>query len=192
MLLFEIIQIVITILALGFIFSGMIKSPKLESDPLEQYGYGKSRWHDLLNWENIKFAMMITAPAVILHELGHKFSAMGYGLEAVYHMSYFGLALGVILRLVGFGFIFFIPGYVAISGAATPLAHSVIAFAGPGINLALFLISWFILEKDYFPQHAKAFYLSKQINLWLFILNMLPIPGIDGYSVYTGLFQTFF
>jgi len=35
-------------------------------------------------------------------------------------------------------------------------------------------------------------YFTKYINGFLFIVNMLPIPGLDGFWVYTGLVSAFF
>ena len=37
-----------------------------------------------------------------------------------------------------------------------------------------------------------ALHLTKIINLWLFIFNMLPIPPLDGSKVFYHLFQTIF
>ena len=184
--LWEIIQIIITILALGFIFSGHFKKPKTSLEELMSAYKGK------FNWIDIKYAALITAPAVILHELSHKFVALGYGFDATYAMSLWGLSLGVILRLFGSSFIFFIPGYVAISGYGTQLQFALIAVAGPLTNLALFGISSWLLNSNKYPKYAHAFALSKIINFWLFVFNMLPIPGFDGFKVYSGLFKYFF
>jgi len=48
-----------------------------------------------LSWKDFKFAIIITAPAVILHELAHKFVAMAMGLTATFHAWYTGLGIGV-------------------------------------------------------------------------------------------------
>jgi Zn-dependent protease len=31
--------------------------------------------------------------------------------------------------------------------------------------------------------------LTRNINLFLFIFNMIPIPGFDGFTVFTGLWK---
>ncbi len=177
----EILEIIITILALGYIFSIFIKREKSYEDELFS-----NRFFD---WEDIKYSAIITAPAIILHELGHKFVALGLGYQAIYHMSTFGLTIGIFLRLIGSGFLFFIPGYVSVSALTTPLEMSMIAFAGPLINLILFLTTTILLKYNLYPKYTRALLLTKQINLWLFILNMIPFPGFDGYKVFYGLFK---
>ena len=180
--LWEIVSIIITIFAIGYILSGFIKKPVKNS--IEYIP--KSR---IFNWEDVKYAAMITAPAVILHELAHKFTALSYGYPAYYQMIWWGLGIGIVLRLVGSRFIFFIPGAVFIAPAVInfPMTYAVIAFAGPAVNLSLFIASWYLLKINAFPKWTHALYISKLINLWLFIFNMLPIPPLDGSKVYYGL-----
>jgi len=176
----EVIHIVLTVLALGYIFSGWIRKPK---HPLEMMG--ESRFFD---WENVKFAAMVAAPAVVLHELGHKFVAVAYGYSAHYVMSTFGMAIGVVLRLVNAPFLFFLPGYVTVPGVTDPVTLATIAFAGPLVNLILFGASWALLNSNKYHKYNHMFYISKQINLLLFVFNMLPLWGLDGSKVYRGLF----
>lgn len=148
------------------------------------------------NWRALWFACLVTAPALILHELSHKFVAMSFGLDATFHAAYLFLGIGVLLRLAHSPFIFFVPAYVAIGCARlpciiSPLDSAIIAFAGPAINLALFVISWAVLKYHKIRKRQWfAFWLiTKRINLLLFILNMLPLPGFDGWKVYSGLLQ---
>jgi Zn-dependent protease len=180
----ELIQIAITVLAIGFIFAGFIKKPRTHYDLEEMFG--GNRFRKFFNWEDIKFSTYIVAPAIILHELGHKFAGLALGYSSYYEMSSFGLGLGVFLRLVGSRFLFFLPGYVVIVGA-TKLDMALIAFAGPLVNLILLGVSWAMLESGKFRKHARALWISKQINLWLFIFNMIPIPPLDGSKVLAGL-----
>jgi len=180
----EIVELIITVLALGYIFSGMIRKPKGVADMMFE-----NRFFD---WENIKYSMAVVAPAVIIHELGHKFIAVALGYSATYHMVSWGLGLGVILRLIGSSFIFFIPGYVAIAGiAGITKEFSYIALAGPLVNLTLFFISWGVLRANIYTKLRRAFYISKQINLWLFGLNMIPIAMFDGAKVLKGFWQLY-
>jgi len=180
----EIVEIAVTILAVGYIFSGFLKKPRYEFE----LDYDK-RFFD---WEDIKYSALITAPAVIFHELAHKFVALSFGYQAVYHASYFGLALGAFLRMMSSSFIFFIPGYVSILGNGSPGTFGLVALAGPLTNLALFGLAHYALEKDLFPKYGRILFLTKKINMWLFIFNMLPIPGFDGFKVYSGFAQTIF
>lgn len=182
--LWEIAQIIITILAVGYIFSGIIRKPK---HPLE--AIFENKWFD---WENVKYAALATAPAVIFHEFAHKFLALGFGYQAIYQASWFGLAIGIFLRLASPGFIFFIPGYVSVSGIGSAFNFGLVALVGPLINLAMFAFAWVALRRNWWPKWHRVLHLTKIINLWLFIFNMLPIPGLDGFKFYYGIWSLFF
>ncbi len=179
----EIIDLVVTVFALGYIFSGFIRKP---TDPLR--AVLKSRY---FNWEDVKYSAIIVAPAVILHELGHKFVGMAMGYVSTFHASYFGLGIGAFLRIVGSPFLFFIPGYVSVPAVSTPIHLAWIAVAGPLVNLALYFISWGLLNSDKYPKYNRAFWLSKQINLLLFAFNMIPFGFFDGAKVIKGSWQLY-
>ena len=180
----ELIDIVIMTLAVGYIFMDFFRLRN------EHPGFDARR---------LWLACLVTAPALIAHELAHKFTAIAMGFQAVFHAAYFWLGFGIVLKLVHAPLIFFVPGYVSIecvTGACTipPLTSSLIAFAGPALNGALYLISWLVLRQRLTRSRRWLlfWFLTKRINGLLFILNMLPIPGFDGFTVYRGLFQTFF
>ena len=188
----EIIDLIIMTIFVGYIFSDIIPVRRENYDPLVHY---KKRF----DFEGLKLAVMATAPAIIVHELAHKFVALGFGLNAVFYAFYretFTLFLGiltVISKLTGFGFMFFIPGFVSISGNGTNLQFAVTALAGPLVNLILWLGSMFLLKKKlYIKKHYLLLILTQRINMFLFIFNMLPIPGFDGYNFYIHLINAFF
>ena len=183
----EIFDMVVMTLIVGYIFSGLFKKPVQEDyDPLKQIKQGFFS-------DDFKFAVLVAAPAIIFHELGHKFVALSFGLEAVFQAAWFFLMLALLMKLMNFGFIFIVPAYVSIIGRATPLESSLIAFAGPFINLALWLFAAFALKKRLFAnKYNVALLLTSKINMFLFIFNMLPIPGFDGNAVFRGLVQAFF
>jgi len=183
----EIFDMLIMTAVVGYIFTGMFKRPVSEDyEPLTQFKAG-------FDIEDFKFAVLVTAPAIILHELGHKFVALGFGLEAQFQAAWFFLGLGLLLKIMNFGFIFFVPAYVSILGRGTPLEFSLISFAGPAINLVLWLGSMAAVKYNLLPKkYNPALLLTSKINMLLFIFNMLPIPGFDGSKVFTGLIQTFF
>jgi len=185
--LWEVVQIAITIAALGFIFSGTFRAPKTESE-IDLYTE-KPNWFSQFNLEDLKYAAMIAAPAVIFHELGHKFLALSYGFTAIYNASFWGLGLGIVMRLFSPGLLFFIPGYVSMSGIGSTFDFGLVALMGPIINLIIFGICTLALNQGWAPKYDRIFYLSKQINLWLLIFNMLPIPGMDGFQFYRGLYS---
>lgn len=182
----EIFDIVVMVAVVGYIFKDLFKRPVEENyNPLTHFKAG-------FDFEDFKFAALITAPAIIFHELGHKFVALSFGLEAQFQAAWFFLGLALLLKLMNFGFIFIVPAYVSILGRATPLEFGLIAFAGPFVNLILWLFAAFAVKKNLFSKkYDTALLLTSKINMFLFIFNMLPIPGFDGSKVFTGLAQAF-
>ena len=141
-------------------------------------------------WKEFQFAALIAAPGIILHELGHKFIAIGFGYSASFFIWPFGLFLGAFLKIIGSPFVLIAPGYVGLSSVSNDLHYRLIAFAGPLINLIIFGICWFILKKYGTKLNFKnlaLISLTKKINGVLFIFNMLPIPPLDGSKVLFGL-----
>ncbi|MBI2673490.1 M50 family metallopeptidase [Candidatus Woesearchaeota archaeon] len=178
----EILDLIVMTLALGYIFSGFLKQRTIES-----YLNPASIWGD------IKLSMLITAPGVVLHELGHKFVALLLGLKAEFFASYFGLGLGVVLKLIQSPLLVFVPGFVQVS-ASTPLQGAITAFAGPLVNLILWIVGFYILKykKRMSTKEMMGWFLMKKINMILFLFNMIPLPPFDGFQVFLGLFRTLF
>jgi Zn-dependent protease len=200
---FEILDIIIMTLVMGFLFMSTLKPIKKTEDVLDKYLKGSSRMFD---WHALWFAALVTAPAIILHEFGHKIVALSFGLTSTFHSAcstsnllpgsppffdfYCGLMIiSIILKIINFGFIFFIPALVQTSGSATVLQHVLIAAAGPFVNLLLFLTAWLILKyhKSLAPKTAHFLTLTKNINIFLLIFNIIPIPGFDGFNIFSGL-----
>ena len=190
----ELFDIVLMTLLLGFLFSDVFRPPaprKASQDPVAHYLQPRRN-----KLREFWFSVLAIAPAVILHELAHKFVAIHFGLQATFHAFYansttlFLGVLAIIAKLSGFGFVFLVPGYVQILGSATPLQHAAIAFAGPAVHGLFWLGSLLALKfgKNFSRQTVQLLAVMKYVNGFLFILNMLPIPGIDGFSVYSGLF----
>lgn len=187
----EIIDLILMTVFVGYIFSDMIPVRRENYDPLLHYKRG-------FDFERLKFAILATAPAIILHELAHKFVAISFGLNAVFYAFYrssFTLMLGIftiISKLTGFGFMFFVPGFVSIGGNGTHLQFALTAFAGPFVNLILWLGSLYLLKnRKYKKKYYLLLLLTSRINMFLFIFNMLPIPGFDGYKVFVELIRAF-
>ena len=182
----ELIDIVLMTAVVGFIFMDIFKKPREDYDPLLHYTAG-------FDWNNFLFACLIVAPAIILHELAHKFVAISFGLQATFQAAYLFLGIGLVMKLMRFGFIFFVPAYVSIFGRAAPIEFSIIALAGPLMNLLLWLLTAFMLKKKLFKKkYSAALFLTSKVNMFLFIFNMLPIPGFDGYKFFTGLLSFIF
>tara|TARA_Y100000034_G_scaffold20219_2_gene23047 strand:+ start:11596 stop:12198 length:603 start_codon:yes stop_codon:yes gene_type:complete len=192
----ELLDIVIISLAIGYIFKDFIKvkhHAKYHEDPIKFYQQN-------VKLSNFKMAVMITAPTIILHELGHKFMAISFGMIAQLKAAYGFLGLGVLLKLLNFGFIFFVPAYVSWGCPSqecvlvlqqNPWIGSLIAFAGPLLNGILWLICYFAIKSSYIkPKYKPMIGLTKRINGFLFVFNLLPIPMFDGWHVVSGLVRS--
>ncbi len=179
----EIIELVITSFILGFIFMGLF--PRRHKTVYDMMHPKKFRWDDL--W----FAVMIAAPAVVLHELAHKFVAMAYGFAATFHMFPLGLGVGLLLRLFNSPFLIIAPGYVSIGqeAFANDFAYRLIAFAGPLTNLVIWFgafIAIKLYKEKLSRNHLAILLLTRNINLLLFVFNMLPFGPLDGAKVFFG------
>src|SRR3989344_5357070 len=162
----EVIYLLITTLVIGYIFSGF-------TTKFRGIDYFRK-----FNLSDFKLSILVAAPGIILHELSHKFVAMFFGLTAQFQIFTFGLILGTILKFFNSPLIILAPGYVGIGGNTTELTMTLIAFAGPLINLILWISAHYVL--------------TKEVNKWLFIFNMLPIPPLDGSKVWFGLYHLIF
>jgi Zn-dependent protease len=174
----EIFDLVITVFAIGYIFRNYLRTPVTEFTSLAD---GR---RDIIN------AALVVAPAIILHEFGHKFVAMAFGFTATYRAAYEWLMVGGILSYLKFPFIFFVPAYVSIIGAGPAWQFALISITGPLINLALFGISWVVTKYELVKGNKYLyFYVFKQINKWLFLFNLIPLPGTDGYNFINALLR---
>ena len=196
----EVFDAVFMSLILGFVFGdflGRFAPRRRGRGYYSRFNLGLpySYSHYGFDLEGFKFAVMLVAPAIILHELAHKFVALSFGMQATFYAAYFWLFLALLLKAIKAPFIFFVPAFVSITGSGTYLQYSMIAVAGPLMNLLLYLISNFMARKLLVSgrkQELPFWLLSAKINLFLFIFNMLPIPGFDGFKFYYGLLRAIF
>ena len=193
----EILDVAIMAIAVAYIFEGMFgrSASHTESyrgadnyDPLKHYP--RRKWFD---FERLKLSLYAIAPSVVLHELLHKIVAVSLGVKATFFASYGGLFLGMVLKLVGSGIIFFVPGYVSIA-PTIPFNSALIAFAGPFANLLLWFGSWYALKyksHNLSSRWQNVLVISKRVNLFLFFFNMIPLPPFDGGHVLFSLIEMF-
>ncbi len=177
----EIFNLIVLMFTMGYIFLGYVRDPN-------------SKYLDKLSRKDFLFSLLVSAPGVILHELAHKFVAIAFGLTASFFVFWWGLGIAIFLKLIHSPFIIIAPGYVGISGTATELQSILTSFAGPLVNIILFFVATLILNnaKRLTRRQAVTLYLTKKINLFLFIFNMLPIPPLDGSKVLFGIFRIIF
>ncbi|MBI2110648.1 M50 family metallopeptidase [Candidatus Woesearchaeota archaeon] len=175
----EILNLAIMTLVIGYIFSGSVPLQKRRSPFLVKKKF--------FEWERVKIAMLVTAPGVVFHELAHKFAAILYGYSATFQIFPLGLGIGLVLKLVNSPFLFVAPGYVQIPAVADAMAYRLIAFAGPAVNLVLWLGSWFLLKtRNLKKKWFLIAHLTKNINMILFFFNMIPFGFFDGAKVVFG------
>ncbi len=148
--------------------------------------------------------------AITLHEVAHGWAARHYGdhtaaimgrlsLNPIRHIDVFGTILvpAVLIILVGFGFGWAKPVPVNFNQLRNPKRDMIwVAAAGPAANLVMAL-AWAMIMKIglLLPGQsewvATPLILAGQagiiINLVLFLLNLLPVPPLDGGRILTGL-----
>lgn len=161
----------------------------------------------------IQYAAVAALPllfAITVHEVAHGWVALRFGdrtaqmlgrltLNPVKHIDPIGTILvpGALLMLGGFIFGWAKPVPVDWRNLHNPKRDmAIVAAAGPLANLAM-AIGWAIIAKiglmlaSSFPWASVPMILMGKIgiflNLVLMVLNLLPIPPLDGGRVLTGL-----
>lgn len=161
----------------------------------------------------IQYAAVAALPllfAITVHEVAHGWVALRFGdrtaqmlgrltLNPIKHIDPIGTILvpGALLMLGGFIFGWAKPVPVDYRNLQNPKRDmAIVAAAGPLANLAM-AIGWAIIAKiglilaTTFPWASVPMILMGKIgiflNLVLMVLNLLPIPPLDGGRVLTGL-----
>jgi Zn-dependent protease len=127
--------------------------------------------------------LVVVGTAFVLHELGHKFTAIRLGYYAEYRAWIWGLVLALLLAMTS-PFVFAAPGAVYILGAPNRRDNGIISLAGPLTNLIVAVLS--IMFLFLFPMNsavATYAYAVAYVNTFLGLFNMLPIYPLDGSKV---------
>lgn len=136
--------------------------------------------------------------SVIFHEFAHAFLAWRGGDRSVVQRGYLTLDPRRYTHpILSFGLplLFILLGGIGLPGGAVLLNRSVlsdgrasiVALAGPATNLvlgsaALALVSFDVIDASSQPYLASAIGFFGFLQIAVFVINMLPIPGFDGYA----------
>ena len=150
------------------------------------------------------FQIAILIISVMIHEISHGYMALLWGdrtaqyegrltLNPVKHIDIFGsIVIPLLMVLSHTGFIF---------GWAKPVPYNpynlrkrnisepLVAFAGPLSNIivALVLSIFLHISSSILPQAMGVLLVySVLINITLAIFNLMPVPGFDGYKIYSA------
>ena len=152
-----------------------------------------------------------TLLAITLHEAAHAYAANMLGdttakdlgrmsLNPIRHIDPVGtIALPLLLKLSGSPFLFGWAKPVPVDDRSfkNPRRDMMwVALAGPLMNLFLAMVSarLFVMVDSFPPEYQKiaidTFKNGLIINILLMVLNMLPIPPLDGGKVLLGILPT--
>lgn len=134
--------------------------------------------------------------SLCLHEFGHAYTAWRFGDRDVAVRGYLTLnplkyshpllSLGLPVLFIALGGIGLPGGAVYVrTGFMTKRQKTLVSLAGPAVNLVFAVLILVVTKLLYDPAHAvfwagMAFLGFLQVTALL--LNMLPIPGLDGYG----------
>jgi len=148
---------------------------------------------DPLAWAAVFFAVVAS---IVLHELGHALAATWEGDDTprlrghltwnpVVHMGWMSIGLAA---------------FFGIAWGLTPVnphrfrhrrwGDVIVAAAGPAVNLGLAIMATALLQLSILsnaPEKiANFWWIVALLNVALFLLNMIPVPPLDGFTVLDG------
>lgn len=130
-------------------------------------------------------ALITVGSGFIFHELAHKYVAIKYRCYAEFRAWETGLAIAILLA-VFLNFIFIAPGAVYISSFyLTKKENAYISLAGSVANLILAFAFLAVAVFFPFPSLRMLGRIGADVNTLLAFFNMLPIPPLDGFKVFS-------
>lgn len=145
--------------------------------------------------------IVIVIASVCLHELAHGWAAISQGDDTPRKRGH--LTLNPVVHMGWYSIIFLCIG--GICWGAMPVNPSkfrspkwgniLVSAAGPLLNLVLGLLFLALIKLSSHSPLAgilslEFLYLGARINLILFLFNLLPIPPLDGFHVFSEFFPS--
>jgi Zn-dependent protease len=149
------------------------------------------------NPEQFFIQLLVVVFSICCHEYAHAQVALWQGDSTAAdqgHLTLNPLKQMGIFSLVMLAFIGIAIGAVPVNPQRMRYKYSraLVSFAGPLTNLILFILFCIGLTVSlHFKSNNTVIFLFEIgaiLNIILFILNMLPVPPLDGWGVITGLF----
>ena len=82
------------------------------------------------------------------------------------------------------------PFHIISSG--TNMQMAIVALAGPMLNLILYIFSKLSVKLRIFNSEFDPYMIMcSRINIFLFIFNIMPIPGFDGWQFISHILKAF-
>jgi Zn-dependent protease len=152
--------------------------------------------------------IVILLIAIDIHELAHALVADRLGddtprrmgeisLNPITHMDQVGIVLLLLTSITQFGFTY---GRTHVNPSKMKYGpqrgHALVAIAGPLSNLALALLGVIVLRihlsnlNNIGDQWTSFLWLWSQLNILLFVINLFPIPPLDGFTVVGGFLSS--
>jgi len=143
--------------------------------------------------------VIIMIISITLHELAHGLAAISQGDDTPQKTGH--ITLNPIVHM-GWGSIFFLC-IAGISWGKMPVNPSkfrspklgkiLVSAAGPLLNLTLGILCVKLTQLIFTSAHEGIFinnfcYIAAHINISLFLFNILPVPPLDGFHVFSEFF----
>lgn len=151
-------------------------------------------WPQMAAIETFVFVLLAWVISVCIHEYSHAATASAFGDTTIAQSGY--LTLDPVKYINGptsliFPILALVMGGVALPGAAVmirndlirkPWQQSLVALAGPASTLVIAVIVLILAQLTQGSPAGDALMLLFFFELMAFVLNILPIPGLDGFG----------